>query len=109
MNKVLILLSVFFVVSFIYSCDNNGDQDAASPVTPMWVLKANYVDACSCDMACPCIFGGSPTRGYCKGATLVEIKEGHYGQVDLSDVTVLAVYNSGEWIKFFVSENATMI
>ena len=109
MNKVLILFSVFLVVSFIYSCDNNGNQDAASPATPMWVLKANYVDACSCDMACPCIFGGSPTRGYCKGATLVEIKEGHYGQVDLSDVTVLAVYNSGEWIKFFVSENATKI
>jgi hypothetical protein len=38
---------------------------------------------------------------------LVEIKEGHYGQVDLAGVTVLAVYNSGEWIKFFVSENAT--
>jgi hypothetical protein len=107
MNKELILFSVFIVVSFIYSCDNNSNQDAASPATPMWVLKANYVDACSCDMACPCIFGGSPTRGYCKGATLVEIKKGHYGQVDLSDVTVLAVYNGGEWIKFFVSENAT--
>jgi hypothetical protein len=38
---------------------------------------------------------------------LVEIKEGHYGQVDLAGVTVLAVYNSGKWIKFFVSENAT--
>jgi hypothetical protein len=38
---------------------------------------------------------------------LVEIKEGHYGQVDLAGVTVLAIYNSGKWIKFFVSENAT--
>jgi hypothetical protein len=38
---------------------------------------------------------------------LVEIKEGHYGQVDLAGVTVLAVYNSGKWIKFIVSENAT--
>jgi hypothetical protein len=38
---------------------------------------------------------------------LVEIKEGHYGEVDLAGVTVLAVYNSGKWIKFFVSENAT--
>jgi hypothetical protein len=37
----------------------------------------------------------------------VEIKEGHYGQVDFTGVTVLAVYNSGKWIKFFVSENAT--
>ncbi len=80
---------------------------AASPATPKWVLKADYIDACSCDLACPCLFGGSPTRGYCKGATLVEIKEGHYGQIDLAGVTVLAVYNSGKWIKFFVSENAT--
>jgi hypothetical protein len=37
----------------------------------------------------------------------VEIKEGNYGQVDLAGVTVLAVYNAGKWIKFFVSENAT--
>ena len=57
---------------------------AASPATPEWVLK-----------------------GYCKGATLVEIKEGHYGEVDLTGVTVLAVYNAGKWIKFFVGENAT--
>jgi len=80
---------------------------AASNAAENWVLKADYVDACSCDMTCPCLVGGSPTRGFCKGATLVEIIEGHYGQVDLAGVTVLAVYNSGEWIKFLVSENAT--
>ena len=80
---------------------------AASPATAKWVLKADYVDACSCDLTCPCLFGGSPTHGYCKGATLVEIKEGNYGKVDLASVTVLAVYNGGKWIKFFVSENAT--
>jgi hypothetical protein len=37
----------------------------------------------------------------------VDIVAGNYGQVDLAGVRVLAVYNSGEWIKFFVSENAT--
>jgi hypothetical protein len=80
---------------------------AAPPETAKWVLKADYVDACSCALACPCLFGGSPTQGYCKGATLVEIKEGRYGQVGFAGVTVLAVYNSGKWIKFFVSKNAT--
>jgi len=80
---------------------------AASAATSKWMLKADYVDACSCDLACPCLFGGSPTKGYCKGATLVEIKTGHYGQVDFKGVTVLAVYNSGKWIKFFVNENVT--
>ena len=79
----------------------------ASAETTAWTLKADYLDACSCDLTCPCLFGGSPTHGYCKGATLVDIGEGNYGQVDLAGVTVLAVYNGGEWIKFFVSENAT--
>ncbi len=37
----------------------------------------------------------------------MEIEEGHYGQVDLAGLTILAVYNGGKWIKFFVSENAT--
>ena len=72
-----------------------------------WVLRADYVDACSCDMTCPCLFGGSATQGYCKGASLVEIKEGMYRDIDLAGVTVLAVYNGGVWIKFLVSENAT--
>jgi len=80
---------------------------AMSPETPEWALKADYVDACSCDMACPCIFGGSPTRGFCKGVALLEFREGHYGKVDLSGVTVLTVYNGGKWIKFFVDDNAT--
>ncbi len=40
-------------------------------------------------------------------ASLLEIKEGHYGQVDLAGVTVLAVYDSGKWIKFLVSDSAT--
>jgi hypothetical protein len=90
-----------------------GISIAFSPVlaltqeTEEWVFKGNYVDACSCDLTCPCIFGGSPTRGFCKGATLVELTNAHYGGVDLSGVTVLAVYNGGEWIKFFVSENAS--
>lgn len=79
-----------------------------APASPEeWMFEANYVDACSCDMACPCIFGGSPTHGYCRGATLVEILDGHYGEVDLSGVTVLAVYDGGVWIKFLVSEDAS--
>ncbi len=39
---------------------------AASPATPKWVLKADYIDACSCDLACPCIFGGSPRTDIAK-------------------------------------------
>ena len=81
---------------------------AASPATSEWVIKADYVDACSCNVPCPCLLGSPSSHGFCRGVTLVEIKEGHYGEIDFAGVTVLAVYDAGEWIKFFVSENATM-
>ena len=102
-RAIMISLSAVLIVAWI----SLVPVFAAPPATLTWVLKADYIDACCCDLACPCLFGGSPTHGYCKGASLVEIKEGHYGQVDLAGVTVLAVYNSGKWIKFFVSENST--
>ncbi len=102
-KTIIIGLSIFL----LGNCISIRPVFAESQTNPKWVLKADYVDACSCDVACPCIFGQPSTHGYCKGATLVEINEGHYGQIDLSGVSVLAVYNSGKWIKFFVSDNAT--
>ena len=66
---------------------------AASPATSEWMLKADYVDACSCDMTCPCLFGGSPTHGYCKGATLVE----SFFEAPVRAVRILPI--SVEWTK----------
>lgn len=76
-------------------------QDAA------WSVKAAYVDSCSCAPSCPCLFGSTPTLKYCEGATLVEIESGHYGDVRLDGVKVVAVYRGGNWIKFYVSDAAT--
>jgi len=40
--------------------------------------------------------------------TLIELKEAHYGDVQLDDVTVMVVYRGGTWIKFYISDNATV-
>lgn len=80
---------------------------AASAATPDWAIQADYTDACSCNVPCPCLFGGSSTHGFCRGTTLLEIEEGHFGQIDFAGVTVLAVYDAGKWVRFLVSENAT--
>lgn len=69
-----------------------------------WSIQARYTDTCSCAPTCPCFFGSAPTHGYCEGITLVEIDEGHYGDVQLDGVAVLAVYRGGDWIKFYVSD-----
>jgi hypothetical protein len=71
-----------------------------------WSVNADYTDACCCQPSCPCLFGSSPTLGYCEGVTLVEFKEAHYGDVRLDGIKVAAVYRGGTWIKFYVSDNA---
>lgn len=72
-----------------------------------WSIKASYVDACCCAPSCPCLFGSSPTLGYCEGVTLVDIDKANFGDVRLDGVKVLAVYRSGTWIKFYVDDSAT--
>jgi len=71
-----------------------------------WSIKADYTDACSCQPTCPCLFGSAPTLGHCEGITLVEIESGHYEEVRLDGVKVLAVYRGGDWIKFYVTDEA---
>ncbi len=74
---------------------------------PAWSVEADYVDSCSCAPSCPCLFGSKPTLGHCEGLTLVEIKKGHWEDVNLDGVKVLAVYRGGNWIKFYVTDDAS--
>ena len=71
-----------------------------------WSVKADYTDSCSCQPSCPCLFGSAPTLGHCDGITLIEIESGHYGDVRLDGVNVLAVYRGGDWMKFYVTDEA---
>jgi hypothetical protein len=72
-----------------------------------WSVKASYMDACCCAPSCPCLFGSSPTLGFCEGVTLVDIDKANYGDVRLDGLKVMAVYRGNTWIKFYVDESAT--
>jgi hypothetical protein len=72
-----------------------------------WGIKADYTESCSCNPACPCVFGSPSTLGYCEGNNLIEIKEGHYGDVRLDGISVVTAFSLGKWLKIYVSEDAT--
>jgi hypothetical protein len=72
-----------------------------------WAIKAEYAESCCCLPTCPCYFGSPPTHGHCDGIMLTEINEGHYGNTRLDGITVVTVLRLGEWVEFYVSENAT--
>jgi hypothetical protein len=88
------------------SCTAQPRADDGLPQNTAWSVKADYTDTCSCQPTCPCFFGSAPTLGYCEGVTLIEIESGHHGDVRLDGVKVLAVYRGGDWIKFYVTDEA---
>jgi hypothetical protein len=80
---------------------------SASAGSEEWAIKADFTDSCSCKPACPCVFGSPPTLGHCDDAGLVEIKQGHYGDVRLDGISLVFTSRMGEWVKFSVSRDAT--
>ena len=81
---------------------------AATVQAQDWAIKADYTESCSCNPTCPCLFGSPSTRGYCEGNNLIEITEGHYGDVDLDGVSVVTAFSLGKWLKVYVGENASV-
>ena len=56
-----------------------------------WRLKGDFVLSCSCTVFCPCVISlgqHAPTEGYCQTWFGIGIKEGHYGDVDISGLNV---------------------
>ncbi len=105
MSRLLATLAVLSL-TLTAACTTQPRAAERLPQNTAWSVKADYTDTCSCQPTCPCFFGSAPTLGYCKGITLVEIESGHYRDVRLDGVKVLAVYRGGEWIKFCVTDEA---
>jgi hypothetical protein len=96
-NQITIWVLVFFIIGIM----------TASVAAQDWSIKADYTESCSCNPTCPCVFGSPSTLGYCEGNNLIEIKEGHYGDVSLDGISVVTAFSLGKWVKFYVSEEAT--
>lgn len=79
----------------------------AQAVVPSWHLTATVAESCSCTVACPCNFGGSPNRMPCEGNRLISISKGHFGDVDLSNVSFLITFEMRKWSKIYVSDKVT--
>ncbi len=72
-----------------------------------WAIKADVAAACNCAVPCPCGTGSPPTRGYCEHNALIDIKEGHYKGVNLDGLSFVFSQRSGDWVKYYLSEDAT--
>ncbi|MHC4234497.1 MAG: DUF1326 domain-containing protein, partial [Planctomycetota bacterium] len=105
MKRWILVLTLALVVSLFGQPMPAGAESNVSEAE--WSVKASYMDACCCAPSCPCLFGSSPTLGFCEGVTLVDFDKANYGDVRLDGLKVLAVYRGSTWIKFYVDESAT--
>jgi hypothetical protein len=68
-----------------------------------WSLVADIAECCSCEIPCPCNFG-RPTQLRCDGNRLIEIEEGHAGELDLAGVRFGVSFEMGEWTRIYADE-----
>jgi len=58
---------------------------AAASGEPSWRMKADYVEACSCHLFCPCYFNKHAEHPMCEFNMAVTVRQGHSGNVDLAN------------------------
>ncbi|MGH9673808.1 MAG: DUF1326 domain-containing protein [Bryobacteraceae bacterium] len=79
-----------------------------------WRIKGDNLTSCNCDWGCPCQFNAGPTRGNCEALLGIRIREGNFGDVDLSGVMFAwaakwpgALHEGNGTIQIFIDQAAT--
>ncbi len=63
----------------------------ASNGNTAWRIKGEEVGSCNCNWACPCQFNSNPTEGDCKAVIGYDIREGQFGDTDLSGTRFVSI------------------
>lgn len=65
-----------------------------------WTIKGEYFEACNCDVACQCLWLEPPDDDACMASLAWQIRDGQYGDVDLSGLNVAMLARSEEGVMF---------
>jgi hypothetical protein len=87
---------------------------ATSPARPAYRVRAQSVESCNCALGCNCYFGGTPHDGFCEFVIGYDIREGHFGDVDLGGVRAVvaakypnAIHEGHGHVVLFVDQSAS--
>ncbi|MBX0294051.1 DUF1326 domain-containing protein [Haloarcula nitratireducens] len=69
-------------------------------MTQKWTISGDYVEACNCDVACQCVWLEPPDDDVCTVSLAWHIREGNYGDVDLSGLSVGMLISTEEGVMF---------
>lgn len=78
-----------------------------------WEIQADEFVNCNCDYGCPCQFNALPTHGNCEAIGAYHITKGHFGDVKLDGLSIIAtlwwpgpIHEGGGKAFFIVDESA---
>jgi hypothetical protein len=83
-----------------------------------WRLAGQLIEVCSCNMFCPCWFGVKELmvmdQGWCAGAWVLDVRQGHADGVDLGGTRVVlgvhypgpTVFDGNGTVRLYIAEGA---
>jgi hypothetical protein len=92
--KMLKFGLLFGILAVAYFCVRSFAQEPKTQLKniPEFDVRGISFTECACTAyACPCRSNGHPTKGSCDGADFAFIREGHYGNVDMSGFKAVVV------------------
>ncbi len=109
-QNVVLLAFVCLGAIVLSVCSRAPEQAAVAPATPQppagadFHLTASYIEACSCDMFCPCYFNQHAKqhgdKHFCEFNMGIKVDNGQYKDVKLDGVKVWLAGDLGdEWAK----------
>jgi hypothetical protein len=57
-----------------------------------WSMHGPEIANCNCDFGCPCQFNALPTHGDCRAMHAMRIDKGHFGDLDLSGLSLCGMF-----------------
>lgn len=74
--------------------DAEGPEGKAVSPATKWKLEGDYVEGCECEVVCPCVYFGSPSRGDCHVLMAWHVTRGQFGSVKLDGLNVSAMFHA---------------
>jgi hypothetical protein len=101
-------IKVFIVVVFLISIG----YGQTTQNQPEWEIKVKSLVADNCPATgCTCLMGGPPHHGVCKAVGVMQITEGHYGNVKLDGqnfgiTTKFTSLSDMEYLSYYIDKNS---
>ena len=92
MRKVFLLFTLCCALSSATLAQYGKPADASQGAKPDFSMTASYIEACSCDMFCPCYFNNHSTmhmdKQFCRANLVLKVDTGYYKSTKLDGAKV---------------------